>query len=279
MYGIPYCSKRIVKYDPINDITLFLGEEADRVFDCYGNGAMGRDGCIYALADCRVLKIDTVNNSHSYVGSRIASRVQIGSWGDAVLGIDGCIYWAPWNHKHTLKYDPRSDKASLVGDNYEHMDTNRWMSGALAADGVIYCIPTHATKILAIDPIGEFLETNKANMQDHPEQFGCLFQTIEADEDSNEDSKEEAAQFLTNFDLAVDKFGQKIVFEVLEKSMKPVSEYCRESNLYPFMIAASYKDSPVGVVNHLLRRDLSWLNSYISSLEGSAPKNKKIRIE
>ena len=277
VYGIPCFSKRIVKYDPINDSTLFVGEEADRSFSCCGNGAVGRDGFIYARAAGQVLKIDTVNNSHSYVAIKITSRVKFGAWGDAVLGIDGCIYWAPYHHNYTLKYDPRSNKASLVGDNYEHMDINRWVSGALAADGIIYCIPTHATKILAIDPIGEFLETNKANMQDHPDQFGCLFQTIEADEEDSDE--EDSVPSFTNFDLAVDKFGQKIVFEVLETSMKPVIEYCRESNLYPFMIAASYKESPVCVINHYLRCDLSWVTSTIINLEGSAPKHKKIRIE
>ena len=107
-------------------------------------------------------------------------------------------------------------------------------------------------------------------MQEHPEEFGYLFQTIEADEDS--------IPSLTTFDIAVVKFGHTTVFEVLEKAMKPLNDYCKESNLFPFMIAASYKKSDVGVINHLLGRDLSWVNSCIS-LEGSAPKHKKVRIE
>ena len=73
----------------------------------------------------------------------------------------------------------------------------------------------------------------------------------------------------TNF-LAVVKLGQNTVFEVL---MKPVNDHCAESNLCPFMIAASYKDSPVCVVNHLLRRDISWVHSCIGSLEDNGPKN------
>ena len=35
-----------------------------------------------------------------------------------------------------------------------------------------------ANQVLAIDPWGEFLETTKANMEDHPEKFGFLFQKI-----------------------------------------------------------------------------------------------------
>ena len=31
VYGIPLISTRIIKYDPINDITSFVGEEADKI--------------------------------------------------------------------------------------------------------------------------------------------------------------------------------------------------------------------------------------------------------
>ena len=269
VYGIPYNSKRIVKYDPINDITSFVGEKADEAFRCNGNGALGRDGCIYALAYKRILKINTVNNSHCVVG--VHDAYMLGD-GDAMLGIDGCIYWPPRENGYTLKYDRHSNQTSCVGDDFETYG-DCWLNGALATDGVIYCIPRRATQVLAIDPIGEFLATTKTVIQDHPEEFGLLFQTIEAEE-------EDSSPSFTNFDLAVVKFGQNVVFDALEKSMKPVNDYCKESNLCPFMIAASYKESPVCVINHLLRRDLSWMNSCtISSLEYNAPKNKKVRIK
>ena len=252
VYGIPGYADIIRKYDPINKITSFVGEKADEYFKCNGSGALARDGCIYAIANYKyILKIDTVNNSHCIVGVHDAEMT-----GDSMLGIDGCIYWPPCDDGYTLKYDPHSKQTSCVGSQFE-IDENNWLSGALATDGVIYCIPTLANQVLAIDPIGEFLATTKANMQDHPEKFGCLFQTIEVDEDS--------VPSLANFDLAVVKFGQNTVFEVLEKAMKPVNDYCKESNLCPFMIAASYKESPVCVINHLLRRDLSWVNDCISS--------------
>ena len=267
VYGIPCNSKRILKYDPINDTTSFVGKEADTYFMCNGNGALGRDGCIYALAAHQVLKIDTVNNSHDFLGLHDADIMT----GDAMLGIDGCIYWPPYNNRYTLKYDPHSKQTSCVGNQFD-TDGGDWLSGALATDGAIYCIPARATQVLAIDPIGELLATTKENMQNHPEDFGRLLQTIEADEDS--------VPSLTNFDHAVVKFGQDTVFKVLEKAMKPLSDYCKEYNLCPFMIAASYKESPVCVIHHLLCRDLSWVNSCtISSMEGNAPKTKKIRIK
>ena len=272
VYGIPFECSRIVKYDPINDTTSFVGEEANRNFNgnfkCSG-GALGRDGCIYALSHTgRVLKIDTANNSHRFVRN-FCIFLGIKSWGNAILGIDGCIYWPPQNVKRTLKYDPHSNQIS--GGNSRNVQEREWDSGALSADGVIYCFPFRAKQILAIDPIGEFLSATKAKIQKHPEEFGSLFQIIKTDEDSS------LSTSLTNFDHAVLKFGHNKVFEILEKCIQPMDDYCEVFNLQPLMIAASCKESRVCVINYLVRRDLSWLNSCIDILEGNEPKNKKRR--
>ena len=108
---VPANLNLIIKYDPINDTTSIVGEKTDEWFYC----AMGRDGCIYVLANnCRVLKIDAANNSHGYVGNSIQF-----AGGDAILGIDGCIYWPPKNDRRILKYDPHSNQTSFVGDNFD----------------------------------------------------------------------------------------------------------------------------------------------------------------
>ena len=79
-------SKCILKYDPINDVNSFVGEVADKSFNCPANGALGRDGCIYAfVAKGEVLKIDTRNNYHCYVGKYIPHHVKISSWGNVVM--------------------------------------------------------------------------------------------------------------------------------------------------------------------------------------------------
>ena len=277
VYGIPCNTKRILKYDPINDITSFVGKEAS--FQCNGNGALGRDGCIYALTkDGRVLKIDTVNNYHCFVGNSVDSDhpEYNQGWGDAILGIDGCIYWPPCIARSTLKYDPHTDLTSLVAGCDFGTQICKWSTGALATDDVNYCIPTSANQVLAIYPWGEFLETTKTNMKDHPDKFGFLFQKL------NEVGKGSALrESQTNFDHAIIRFGQKQVYEVLEKAMKPlVNDYCKETNLCPFMIVAScaYKEtSTLSAINHLLRRDLSWVNNCTtcSSLEGKMLLNKK----
>ena len=117
-------------------------------------GFWGRDGCIYALTKGdRILKIDTANNSHCSVRNSIQSDHCNNPWGDAILGIDGCIFWPPFNAKRTLKYDPQSNQTSLVGDNLDGDYTGE----ALATDEVIYCMLSIAKQVLAIDPLGEFM--------------------------------------------------------------------------------------------------------------------------
>ena len=248
VYGIPDEKKRILKYDPINDTTSFVGEEADGYFVCPSNGALGRDGCIYAFTakDNRVLKIDTTNNSHCFVGNSIQSEYE--GWGDAILGIDGCIYWPPTFAHHILKFDPHTNQNSLVVVVFESWNV-KWSAGCLASDGVIYCIPNRAGRILSIDPWKEFRSSIKMNIQGHQEQLGYLFHL--SDDIPNE----------TNFDRAVTKFGHKRILKWLEECLPPPDRLCTGSNLYPFMILASCKESDVSVIYHFLRQVPSFVNS------------------
>ena len=245
VYGIPWDSKRIVKYDPINDITSFVGEEADEDFECNGNGVLARDGCIYAaIRYGRVLKIDTTNYSHCIVGNTVESDCTEYKleWGDAILGIDGCIYWPPSDTAQILKYDPHSNVTSLVGDYLGTYDRYKWSVGCAAPDGVIYCLPYSANMILAIDPLKECVSSLKINMEEHPEKLGCIFQPSDDIPDD------------TNFDRAVTKFGLNKALKVLDECMPPADQACAESCLYPLMIAASYKRSNLSVIFHLLRQ-------------------------
>ena len=304
IYGMPRRSKCIVKYDPINDITSFVEKKADKwfgrralrsgylgVFGCcalrseyFGiceDGALGRDGCIYALKEIvqvicedgdlgsdgciyalkkivQVLKIDTINNSYCSVGNRVETDDDddhssgIG-WGEAILGIDGCIYWPPYKARRILMYDPHSNLTSLVGEDFGNNEY-KWKGGYLAADGIIYCFPYHTYMILAIDPLKEYTMSLKKNMEEHTDQLGCIFQPSDD------------IPHKTNFDRAVTKFGKTKVLELLEDYMPPVDHVCTVSNLYPFMIAASYESSDISVIYHLLCHMPSLTNQSIMSV-------------
>ena len=273
VYGIPFGPGRIVKYDPINNTTSFVGE---KVKLCTTRGcAVGRDGCIYkidietnsSLHRLRVLKIDTTNNVHWFVGNSVESDHYDQGWGDAILGIDGCIYWPPDKAHRILKYDPHTNKASLEGDDFgdfgyeESYKWNKWRNGASAADGVIYCLPLAANQVLSIDPFKEFSMNVRNNMNGHLEPLSFLFQIKEPDTASNQ----------TYFDCAVAKFGMDRVLEVLEEHMPLADRVCSLSNLYPFMIAASYEKSALSLIYYLLRQYPSLLNQYCPYKE----KNRK----
>ena len=234
---------------------MFVGQVADTIFECTSDGALGRDGCIYALATGgRILKIDITNNSHCFVGFSVESNdddeIDDVVWGDAILGTDGCIYWPPMSGTHILKHDPYTNQTSLVGDDYGQSQY-KWKNGSLAADGVIYCIPSCAVQVLSIDPWKEFAMHVKNNMNGHLEPLRCLFQINDSDT---------PASNRTYFDCAVTKFGIGKVFEVLEEYMPPADRMCSYSNLYPFMIAASYEKSALSVIYYLLRQYPSLLD-------------------
>ena len=206
VYGIPYKSRRTVKYDPINGITPFVGKKSSRSF--YGSGgALGRDGYIYAITlDGRIMKIDRANNTHCFVGNSVESDHHDQGWFDAILGIDGCIYCPPKNARYILKYDPHTNRTSLVGDDF---GTGTAEQGQHEPNGVIYCIPCEAERILAIDPWKEDTSSLKKNVTEYPEQLGCIFH-------SSDDIPKK-----TNFDRAVTKFGKKNVLKVLEDCLPP----------------------------------------------------------
>ena len=112
----------------------------------------------------------------------------------------------------------------------------------MASDGVIiYCMPANATRVVSIDPWKDYVSFVKMNMEEHPQGLGLLFHpSIDIPD-------------VTNFDRSVTKFGYEKALEVLEHCIPPADEVCAISDLYPFMIAASYRKSDLSVIYRLLR--------------------------
>jgi hypothetical protein len=68
-----------------------------------------------------------------------------------VRAADGNIYGIPRNATQVLRFDPRTQQATLVGDQLPGGDL-KWHGGVLAADGNIYGIPLFAVQVLRFDP-------------------------------------------------------------------------------------------------------------------------------
>jgi hypothetical protein len=253
LYGIPYCTTRIIKYNPADpDTTSTVGDEAERAFFC-GNGVLGGDGYIYAangasqvLNAGQVLKIDTTSNNHTWIGDQIYSGLLGAGWGDPIVGVDKCIYWPPFCANRVLKFDPEIQQLpSLVGNDLGEQGVWKWQGGALATDGVIYCIPFHSTQVLVIDPFKELAMTLHNNFRQYPQELGRLFIKDGCHE--------------TFYGSAVRKFGIEKVFKFLVEECLPSDKEWADThsgNLPLFMIAASCENSAVSVIYHLLRRNV-----------------------
>ena len=247
VFGIPRDATRIVEFDLINpDTTSFVGEEAEEWFECAGNGVLAGDGYIYAANDSgQVLQIDTTNNgNYTWIGDPIYSGPEAG-WGDPIIGVDHCIYWPSCCANRVLKFDPETQQLpSLVGDDLGD-GFFKWLGGVLATDGVIYCIPSSSSQVLAIDPFKEFSVTLQTNMTLYPDELGRIFLK---DEECNE----------TFFESSLRKFGGEQVFECIEECL-PLDAECADANnhgnLPPFMVAASCENCAASVIYYLLRRN------------------------
>ena len=123
----------------------------------------------------------------------------------------------------------------------------KWQGGALATDGVIYCIPFSSKHILVIDPFKELAMSMQNNIIKYPEELGWLFAK---DDGCNE----------TFYGSAVRKFGIEKAFKFLVEECLPSDKEwanTRSSNLPLFMVAASSCEScAVSVIYDLLRRNV-----------------------
>jgi hypothetical protein len=135
-----------------------------------------------------------------------------------------------------------------VGDDFGE-EGFKWKGGALAANGVIYCIPYYTSRVLAIDPFKEFSATLQTNMTLYPDELGRLFLKDE-EEECNE----------TFFESSLRKFGGEKVFELIEECLPLDAEWAdgahNNGNLPPFMVAASCENCAASVIYYLLRRNV-----------------------
>jgi hypothetical protein len=249
VYGIPRHATRIIKYNPADDpdTTCTVGEETEVWFMCGDKGALGGDGYIYAANWYgQVLQIDTTNGNYILIGD-VISHVEGQGWGDPIVGVDKCIYWPPYNANRVLKFDPGTQRLPLLVGGVLGEDNGKWIGGALATDGVIYCIPPKAKQILGIDPFKELATTLHNNLRQHPQELGRLF------------AKKYDGRNETFYGSAVRKFGIEKVFKILVEECLPSDKEwadTRSGNLPLFMIAASCKNCAASVIYHLLRRNV-----------------------
>ena len=146
----------------------------------------------------------------------------------------------------------------------------KWQGGALATDGVIYCIPYYTTQILTIDPFKELSMTLQNNFRQHPQELGRLF------------VKDEECD-ATFYDSAVRKFGIEKVFQLIEECAPVDAEWAdthSTSTALPLFVvaAASCENCAASVIYYFLRRNVHALVAHYSD-EDSNIRNKKRKLD
>ncbi len=102
----------------------------------------------------RVAKLHVLDNTLTEIGDDLGDAA--GKWDSGTLAHDGCIYCIPSCSKHILKIHTSIDKVEvLVNVKMPKCGTvsgkYKWLSCAVASDGFIYAMPSHARKVLKFD--------------------------------------------------------------------------------------------------------------------------------
>jgi hypothetical protein len=121
-----------------------LGRSNDQEAHCVlqWNGVVQAELC-KGVESCASDTLET-----GLVGSKLPGG---NKWEGGVLAADGNIYGIPHSATQVLRFDPRTQQATLVGDQLPGGDL-KWHGGVLAADGNIYGIPLFAVQVLRFDP-------------------------------------------------------------------------------------------------------------------------------
>ena len=136
-----------------NSITgLPIGEDSilGLATNSYIGGAVGHTGyIIYGIpsAAISILRYDSLNNTHSYIGSVAAGTLK---WQNAAM-MNGIILGAPRNATTILKINTFTDRVTEFGSL---AGTNKFLS-ACAYGEHIYFIPWSSTFIARVNPVTE----------------------------------------------------------------------------------------------------------------------------
>ena len=188
VYAAPSNHRRILKINPNNGVTEFLGQQTGKEkligYEIEGNskysgGVRASNGCIYFAPNSamKVLKYNPRANTIQYIGSAYKSSGKwddetIGKWCGGTQGSDGCLYFAPLEKSQILRVDPsnNNDSTLLVG---KHLGSNNKhkFSGCVASkdNKTIYFIPLDYNRLMEFDVATQackFVDVGRL----HPEQ-------------------------------------------------------------------------------------------------------------
>jgi outer membrane protein assembly factor BamB len=224
IYGVPTWigdsrDGTVMRFDPMEPENIsHFGNDTALNHGFAGGGVLGNDGHIYALSNNgSVLKVDTSARTVSSIGESFDES----RFTQPIIGLDQCIYWPPGHTTRVLKFDPTTQQPpSYIGPDTPEIIGSGWIGGALASDGVIYCAPSCASQVLAIDPLRELSMTMNEMMMLYPDELGRLFVP------NNETYSESL------YESAVRKFGFARALRLLDECLPSDDEWAERHSTF-----------------------------------------------
>lgn len=144
MYAPPYgdATGAILKFDPKTGVTSRFGALGAA---SYPGAVLGLNGKIYAVPERNssdILEIDPATDAIRLIPTPAVTTPCGGNakWAGTVVAPNGKIYGIPACADHIVEYDPITDVAQLIGEDYSGC-SYCWTRATLAPNGKIYGMP------------------------------------------------------------------------------------------------------------------------------------------
>ena len=148
-YCFPYQHNRIVKSNPNDDTTIFVGVEG---YFKFSGTIKAKNGCLYGpFSTNRVVKFNVNTQKVTFIVDECEGK---GKWESGVEGMDGNMYGVPYRHDKWLKIDIVTETTSLVGDDLSTYGRCKYSCGVFGEDCNLYVIPADTNKVQDVSEVG-----------------------------------------------------------------------------------------------------------------------------
>jgi len=194
VYAVPASAPRVMKIDPRNDTTEYIGPEFDGKAKWYG-GIIGADDCIYGIAhnSTGVLKINPMTQEVSVMAEGTLPKGRW-KWHGGLSSLDRKkIIGFPNNADSILVVDVMKSRVYMVGNSTVLRSGShrvpqdgryKYLGGALTADGrYAYLLPCDAEYVLRMDMLTDELKLVGPHLTEGENKFqngfvaedGCIY--------------------------------------------------------------------------------------------------------
>ena len=154
VYGIPSSATKMLKFNPITESSILVGNSLGGEKEKWVDGVLGLDGFIYGVpgdADS-ILRFDPVSETTSLIGKGHNLLLPMKKFSGGVVVPDGHIYFLPSDETKVVKFNPSNltDPLSVLNTNNIQIKGKSIIGGVVGKDGNVYGIPNDGRRVLKI---------------------------------------------------------------------------------------------------------------------------------